>query len=71
MVDWGEGQSTPRKYKPIFFVRCNAAGALLVLREKQQLKIPQEAVFASEEAEAVPAESDFPERKSTCSYFAV
>ncbi|WP_010651822.1 hypothetical protein [Oceanobacillus massiliensis] len=33
-------------------------------REKQQLKIPQEAVFASEEAEALPAESDCPERKS-------
>ncbi|WP_443259718.1 hypothetical protein [Virgibacillus sp. L01] len=25
---------------------------------KQQLKIPQEAVFASEEAEALPAESE-------------
>ncbi|WP_010651839.1 hypothetical protein [Oceanobacillus massiliensis] len=33
-------------------------------REKQQLKIPQEAGFASEEAEALPAESDCPERKS-------
>ncbi|WP_010649866.1 hypothetical protein [Oceanobacillus massiliensis] len=33
-------------------------------REKQQLKIPQEAGLASEEAEAVPAESDCPERKS-------
>jgi len=30
------------------------------LREKQQLKIPQEAIFASEEAEALPAESDCP-----------
>ncbi len=29
-----------------------------LLREKQQLKIPQEAVFASEEAEALPAESE-------------
>jgi len=36
-----------------------------LLREKQQLKIPQEVVFASEEAEALPAESDCPERKST------
>jgi len=27
--------------------------------------------FASEEAESLPAESDCPERKSTCSYFAV
>ncbi|WP_337020470.1 hypothetical protein, partial [Oceanobacillus massiliensis] len=34
-------------------------------REKQQLKIPQEAGLASEEAEAVPAESDCPERKSS------
>jgi len=42
-----------------------------LLREKQQLKIPQEAFFASEEAEALPAESDCPERKATCSYFAV
>ncbi|WP_010650133.1 hypothetical protein [Oceanobacillus massiliensis] len=33
-------------------------------REKQRLKIPQEAGLASEEAEAVPAESDCPERKS-------
>ncbi|WP_081498486.1 hypothetical protein [Oceanobacillus massiliensis] len=33
-------------------------------REKQQVKIPQEAGFASEEAEALPAESDCPERKS-------
>jgi len=38
---------------------------------KQQLKIPQEAVFASEEAEALPAESDCPQRKATCSYVAV
>jgi hypothetical protein len=29
-----------------------------LLREKQQLKIPQEAAFASEEAEALPAESE-------------
>ncbi|TLS36125.1 hypothetical protein [Pseudalkalibacillus caeni] len=29
-----------------------------LLREKQQLKIPQEAVFADEEAEALPAESE-------------
>ncbi|TLS37071.1 hypothetical protein [Pseudalkalibacillus caeni] len=29
-------------------------------REKQQLKIPQEAVFADEEAEALPAESELP-----------
>ncbi|MBP1948116.1 hypothetical protein [Virgibacillus litoralis] len=29
-----------------------------LLREKQQLKIPQEAFFASEEAEALPAESE-------------
>ncbi len=28
-----------------------------LLREKQQLKIPQEAIFASEEAEVLPAES--------------
>src|SRR5699024_7001939 len=41
------------------------------LREKQQLKIPQEAVFASEEAEALPAESDCPEWKLTCSYVTV
>ncbi len=33
--------------------------------EKQQLKIPQEAVFASEEAEALSAESDCPKWKST------
>jgi len=92
MVDWSEGLSTPRKYKPIFFVRYNAVEALPVLREKQQgflvgrvsamvfdgtssaqsqLKIPEEVVFASEEAEALPAESDCPERKSTCSYFTV
>ncbi|TLS38335.1 hypothetical protein FCL54_05825 [Pseudalkalibacillus caeni] len=31
-----------------------------LLREKQQLKIPQEAVFADEEAEALPAESELP-----------
>jgi len=42
-----------------------------LLREKQQLKIPQIAVFASEEAEALPAESDCPQRESTCSYVAV
>ncbi len=35
-----------------------------LLREKQQLKIPPEAGFASEEAEVLPAESDCPERKS-------
>ncbi|WP_245745472.1 hypothetical protein [Lentibacillus persicus] len=34
---------------------------------KQRLKIPQEAVFASEEAEALPAESDCPQRKSMLS----
>ena len=33
-------------------------------REKQQLKIPQEAPFASEEVEALPAESDYLERTS-------
>ncbi|TLS35128.1 hypothetical protein [Pseudalkalibacillus caeni] len=31
-----------------------------LLREKQQLKIPQEAFFADEEAEALPAESELP-----------
>jgi len=36
MVDWSGGQATPRKYKPIFFVRCHAVGAFLILREKQQ-----------------------------------
>jgi len=36
-----------------------------LLREKQRLKIPQEVAFASEEAEALPAESDCPQRKST------
>ncbi|ALX48494.1 hypothetical protein AOX59_07660 [Lentibacillus amyloliquefaciens] len=35
-----------------------------LLRENGQLKIPQEAVFASEEAEALPAESDCPQRIS-------
>ncbi|TLS38511.1 hypothetical protein [Pseudalkalibacillus caeni] len=39
------------------------AGGSRLLREKQQLKIPQEAVFA-EEAEALPAESELPEQKS-------
>ncbi|TLS38329.1 hypothetical protein FCL54_05490 [Pseudalkalibacillus caeni] len=41
-------------------MRCNAAEAFLVLREKQQLKIPQEAFFADEETEALPAESELP-----------
>jgi hypothetical protein len=40
-----------------------------LLREEQQLKIPQEAIFASEEAEALPAESDCPKRKSPLLHF--
>ncbi|MBM7601534.1 hypothetical protein JOC34_003959 [Virgibacillus halotolerans] len=35
-----------------------------LLREKQQLKIPQEAFFAFEEAEVLSAESDYLERTS-------
>src|SRR5699024_2605271 len=34
-------------------------------REKQQLKIPEEVAFASEEAEALPAESIRPDRSRT------
>ena len=39
--------------------RMGAEGSRL-LREKQQLKIPQKAYFAFEEAEVLSAESDFP-----------
>ena|SRR5699024_795846 len=35
MVGWSGGPLTPRKYKPIFFVRCNAAEVFLVLREQR------------------------------------
>jgi len=28
MVDWSEGQSTPRKYKSIFFVRCKSCRSI-------------------------------------------
>ncbi|ALX50284.1 hypothetical protein [Lentibacillus amyloliquefaciens] len=46
-----------------------------LLRENGQLRSEQEAVFASEEAEALPAESDCPERKSillrSCSWIFV
>src|SRR5699024_5224675 len=37
MVVWSGGPLTPRKYKPISFVRCNAAEAFLVLREQRFL----------------------------------
>ncbi|TLS36096.1 hypothetical protein [Pseudalkalibacillus caeni] len=47
------------KMHSLFFVRFNATEAFLVLREKQQLKIPQEAFFA-EEAEVLLAESELP-----------
>jgi len=40
-------------------------------QSQSQLKISEEVVFASEEAEALPAESDCPEQKSTCFYVAV
>jgi len=40
-------------------------------QSQSQLKLPPEMIFASEEAEALPAESDCPEWISTCSYFAV
>src|SRR5690625_220632 len=33
---------TPRKYKPIFFVRCNAAEVFLVLREQHVSEDPGE-----------------------------
>ncbi|HLR40316.1 MAG TPA: hypothetical protein VK091_01485 [Virgibacillus sp.] len=46
-------------------------GGMSSAQSQSQLKIPQEVVFASEEAEALPAESDCPERKSTCSFFAL
>jgi len=42
MVVWSGGPLTPRKYKPIFFVRCNAAEVLLVLREKHVSEDPAE-----------------------------
>jgi len=35
MVGWSGGPLTPRKYKPIFCVRCNAAEVFLVLREQR------------------------------------
>ncbi|TFJ93660.1 hypothetical protein E4U82_06230 [Lentibacillus salicampi] len=41
-----------------------------LLREKQQLKTPRKW-FSSEEAEALPAESDCPQRKSSIVYVAV
>src|SRR5699024_9833415 len=44
-------------------VDCNVRWRLL--REKQRLKIPQEAYFASEEVEALPAESVHLKWKST------
>ena len=49
---------TPRKYRSIFFVRCQFIEAFLVLQEQRELKIHSEAYLASELAEAVPAESE-------------
>src|SRR5690625_656194 len=46
VVVCSEGSLTPRKYKPIFFVRCNAFEAFLVLREQ---------MFSMGRVTAVPA----------------
>src|SRR5690625_7434743 len=74
MVVWSEGPLTPRKYKPIFFVRCKScrgipcpAGTKVFDGASNRslstcLKTPQSGFL--EEAEAVPAESNGPQRKT-------
>src|SRR5699024_11808996 len=72
ILSYGKKCATPRKYKSIFFVRCNAAESSLVLWEKEQPEAPCEAlrevagapIFAREEAEAFPMESE-------CSFYSV
>jgi len=70
MVDRSEGQSTPAGKA----TAEDPAGQGKLLRDtshaEKVFSFFKEAVFASEEAEALPAESDCPQRKSTCTYVA-